>query len=68
MLAVLVGQCRPDLTYAGSLATLLWRRIVHEHGHEVEIGKSTRLRLLTVPAALILATLALWLSLTVTGG
>jgi len=41
---------------------------VHEHEHEVEIGEFTRLGLLTVPAALILATLALWVSLTVIGG
>ncbi len=69
VLAVLLGtNIGPNLTYAGSLATLLWRRIVHEHEHEVEIGEFTRLGLLTVPAALILATLALWVSLTVTGG
>ena len=69
VLAVLLGtNIGPNLTYAGSLATLLWRRIVHEHEHEVEIGEFTRLGLLTVPAALILATLALWASLTVIGG
>jgi arsenical pump membrane protein len=69
VLAVLLGtNIGPNLTYAGSLATLLWRRIVHEHEHEVQIGEFTRLGLLTVPAALILATLALWVSLTVTGG
>jgi arsenical pump membrane protein len=69
VLAVLLGtNIGPNLTYAGSLATLLWRRIVHEHEHEVEIGEFTRLGLLTVPAALILATLALWVSLTVIGG
>jgi arsenical pump membrane protein len=69
VLAVLLGtNIGPNLTYAGSLATLLWRRIVHEHEHEVEIGEFTRLGLLTVPAALILATLALWVSLTAIGG
>ena len=69
VLAVLLGtNIGPNLTYAGSLATLLWRRIVHEHEHEVEIGEFTRLGLLTVPAALLLATLALWVSLTVIGG
>ena len=69
VLAVLLGtNIGPNLTYAGSLATLLWRRIVHEHEHEVEIGEFSRLGLLTVPAALILATLALWVSLTVIGG
>ena len=69
VLAVLLGvNIGPNLTYAGSLATLLWRRIVHEHDTEVDIGEFTRLGLLTVPAALMLATLALWASLTLMGG
>ena len=69
VLAVLLGvNIGPNLTYAGSLATLLWRRIVHEHDTEVDLGEFTRLGLLTVPAALILAALALWASLTLVGG
>jgi arsenical pump membrane protein len=69
VLAVLLGvNIGPNLTYAGSLATLLWRRIVHEHDTDVDIREFTRLGLLTVPAALLLATLALWASLTVIGG
>ena len=33
MLAVLLGvNIGPNLTYTGSLATLLWRRVLHEHG------------------------------------
>ena len=69
VLAVLLGvNIGPNLTYAGSLATLLWRRIVHEHDTDVDIREFTRLGLLTVPAALLLATLALWASLTVMGG
>jgi arsenical pump membrane protein len=58
----------PNLTYAGSLATLLWRRIVHAHDGEVELWEFTRLGLLAVPASLFLAVLALWASLTVLGG
>ena len=57
----------PNLTYAGSLATLLWRRIVREHDTEVDLGEFTRLGVLTVPAALLLAVLALWASLHVLG-
>jgi arsenical pump membrane protein len=57
----------PNLTYAGSLATLLWRRIAQQHGHRVEVGEFTRLGLLTVPAALVPAVVALWLSLRVAG-
>jgi arsenical pump membrane protein len=69
VLAVLLGvNIGPNLTYAGSLATLLWRRIVHEHDTEVDIREFTRLGLLTVPAALLLAALALWASLTLIGG
>lgn len=68
VLAVLIGvNIGPNLTYAGSLATLLWRRIVRRHGHEVGLGEFTRLGLLAVPAALVPATLALWVSLQAVG-
>ncbi|MEU1147409.1 SLC13 family permease [Streptomyces sp. NPDC005863] len=64
VLAVLIGvNIGPNLTYAGSLATLLWRRIAHQHDHEVSLARFTRLGLLTTPAALLLSTLALWISL-----
>ncbi|MGX1133773.1 arsenical pump membrane protein [Streptomyces glaucescens] len=68
VLAVLLGvNIGPNLTYAGSLATLLWRRIAHAHGHDVELRQFTVLGALTVPAALAAATVALWLSLAVFG-
>ncbi|WUD78855.1 SLC13 family permease [Streptomyces sp. NBC_00510] len=69
VLAVLLGvNIGPNLTYAGSLATLLWRRIVHQHEHDVDLKEFTVLGLLTVPAALGLAVVALWGSLHVLGG
>ena len=69
VLAVLIGvNIGPNLTYAGSLATLLWRRIARAHDTSVDLGEFTRLGLLTVPAALILAVLALWASLHAIGG
>ncbi|WNZ06934.1 SLC13 family permease [Streptomyces sp. 11x1] len=69
VLAVLLGvNIGPNLTYAGSLATLLWRRIVHQHDHGVDLGEFTRLGLLTVPAALVSSVVALWLSLLAFGG
>jgi arsenical pump membrane protein len=69
VLAVLIGvNIGPNLTYAGSLATLLWRRIAREHDTGVDLAEFTRLGLLTVPAALILAVLALWASLHAIGG
>ena len=66
VLAMLVGvNVGPNLTYVGSLATLLWRRIVHAHDQETDMGEFTRLGLLTVPAALVACTVALWLALQV---
>jgi arsenical pump membrane protein len=58
----------PNLTYAGSLATLLWRRVMHEHGPGPSLREFTTLGLLTVPAGLVLAVLALWGALHVIGG
>ena len=72
VLAVLLGvNIGPNLTYAGSLATLLWRRIVRQHdGHTdlVGLGEFSRLGLLCVPPALAVAVVALWGSLHVIGG
>ena len=69
VLAVLLGvNIGPNLTYAGSLATLLWRRIVHQHDHGVDLKEFTRLGLIAVPAALVPAVVALWASLHVLGG
>ena len=69
VLAVLLGvNIGPNLTYTGSLATLLWRRIAHHHGSAPDLGEFTRLGLLTVPAALVLGVLALWAGLHLVGG
>lgn len=68
VLAVLLGaNIGPNLTYAGSLATLLWRRILHVRGHAPAIGEFTGLGALTVPACLVAGVAALWLSLQVSG-
>jgi arsenical pump membrane protein len=68
VLAVLLGvNIGPNLTYAGSLATLLWRRIVRAHDTDVDIGEFTRLGLLTVPAGLVLSVVALWVALHLIG-
>ncbi|MHA6623287.1 SLC13 family permease [Pseudonocardia sp. DLS-67] len=68
VLAVLLGvNIGPNLTYAGSLATLLWRRIVRDHDSDVDLGEFTRLGLLTVPAGLVLSVAALWVSLHLIG-
>ncbi len=66
VLAVLVGvNIGPNLTYAGSLATLLWRRALRAQDTEVELGVFVRIGALSVPAALVTATLLLWLGLQV---
>ncbi|GAA0536050.1 ArsB/NhaD family transporter [Paractinoplanes ferrugineus] len=64
LLAVLIGvNVGPNLTYVGSLATLLWRQILYSREHPPDAGEFTRLGLLTVPVALLAGVLALWLSL-----
>ena len=64
VLAVLIGvDVGPNLSYAGSLATLLWRRLLADRDHPPDLAEFTRLGLLTVPAGLVLATLALWAAL-----
>ncbi|NEB78576.1 arsenic transporter [Streptomyces sp. SID14478] len=68
VLAALIGvNLGPNLTYVGSLATLLWRRIVHAHGTKPELGEFTRLGLLTVPTTLVASTVALWAALALLG-
>src|SRR5271165_5932 len=69
VLAVLLGvNIGPNLTYTGSLATLLWRRILRQHGSAPDLGEFTRLGLLTVPAGLVIAVLLLWAGLRLIGG
>jgi arsenical pump membrane protein len=64
VLACLVGvNVGPNLTYVGSLATLLWRRVLRERDAEPAVGEFLRLGVATVPTALLAATLALWLAL-----
>jgi arsenical pump membrane protein len=64
VLAMLVGvNVGPNLTYVGSLATLLWRRVLHAHDAPPDLGEFVRLGALTVPAVLVASTAALWLAL-----
>jgi arsenical pump membrane protein len=69
VLAMLLGvNIGPNLTYTGSLATLLWRRVLRHHGSPPDLGEFTRLGLLTVPAGLVIGVLALWAGLHALGG
>jgi arsenical pump membrane protein len=66
VLAMLIGVgIGPNLTYAGSLATLLWRRVVAAHEETVALGDFLRLGVATVPLALVASTVGLWLALRV---
>jgi arsenical pump membrane protein len=66
VLAMLIGvNVGPNLTYVGSLATLLWRRVVHAHDETTDLGEFVRLGALTVPPALVAGTVLLWLALRV---
>jgi arsenical pump membrane protein len=62
VLAVLIGvNAGPNLTYTGSLATLLWRRVLRERDAVPPLGEFVKLGALTVPPILAGATFALWL-------
>jgi arsenical pump membrane protein len=64
VLATLIGvNIGPNLTHVGSLATLLWRRVLRAQGVEFELKEFVALGVLTVPAALVAATALLWLAL-----
>jgi arsenical pump membrane protein len=64
VLATLIGvNVGPNLTYVGSLATLLWRRVLHAEDTDVRLGEFLRLGAITVPAALVAATVLLWFAL-----
>ena len=64
VLAVLLGvNIGPNLTYVGSLATLLWRAVLGRHDERVDLREFSLLGLATVPAALAGATVALWAAL-----
>jgi arsenical pump membrane protein len=53
----------PNLTYVGSLATLLWRRILRAEDSTVKLGQFLQLGAATVPAGLLASTVLLWSTL-----
>ncbi|MEO6882368.1 MAG: ArsB/NhaD family transporter, partial [Mycobacteriaceae bacterium] len=64
VLAVLLGvNIGPNLTYVGSLATLLWRRVLTARGQAPSVRTFTLLGLVTVPLTLVAAVGALWIGL-----
>jgi arsenical pump membrane protein len=68
VLALLLGvNIGPNLTYVGSLASMLWLKIVRREGADPKLSTFTVHGLVTVPTALAGATLALWAALHVVG-
>jgi len=64
VLAALVGlNVGSGLTYAGSLANLLWRRVMVRHGAPPDTGEWHRYSLVVTPVALAVATPVLWATL-----
>jgi arsenical pump membrane protein len=69
VLAILLGvNIGPNLTYVGSLATLLWRRVLAGGQAAPTLREFVRLGAVTVPACLVVTVLALWLGLTIGRG
>jgi arsenical pump membrane protein len=67
VLAVLLGvNVGPNLSYGGSLATLLWRRLLPDRD-KPRAAEFHLLGVLTVPLLLVLTTSALWAALHVNG-
>lgn len=68
LLAILLGvNVGPNLTYVGSLATLLWRRVLRAHDTAPSTLEFLRLGAATVPAGLVVGVAALWAALQLAG-
>ncbi|WP_428350046.1 SLC13 family permease [Mycolicibacterium sp.] len=68
VLAMLIGvNVGPNLSYVGSLATLLWRRVLARRAAAPALGEFLLLGALTVPVALLAGVAALFLALTFAG-
>jgi len=69
VLAALIGvNIGPNLTYVGSLATLLLRRVLREHEADATLAEFSKLGAGSVPASLLGGVGALWVSLAMCGG
>jgi arsenical pump membrane protein len=63
VLAMLLGvNLGPNLTYVGSLAIMLWRRVSGRDGVPADLRTFSFLGLATVPVTLVAAVSALWLT------
>ncbi len=67
VLAMLIGvNVGPNATYGGSLATLLWRRLLPAR-HKPVAAQFHLFGVLTVPVLIVATTLALWLAVALIG-
>lgn len=68
VLALLIGvNVGPNLTYVGSLATMLWLRVCRAGGTQPDLVVFTRHALWTVLPAIVAATTALWVAVEIVG-
>lgn len=64
VLAALIGvNIGPNLSYVGSLANLLWRRVLRSARVPTSAAEFSLVGLVTVPVTLVVAVLALWAGL-----
>lgn len=66
LLAMVIGvNIGPNLTYVGSLAIMLWRRVSAENGEPASLGTFTVLGVITTPLTILGSVTALWVALQV---
>ncbi|MDJ0393007.1 ArsB/NhaD family transporter [Rhodococcus sp. G-MC3] len=64
LLAMVIGvNLGPNLTYVGSLAIMLWRRVGADNEEPAALGTFTVLGVITTPLTIVGAVAALWVSL-----
>ncbi|MBV9513402.1 MAG: arsenic transporter [Mycobacteriaceae bacterium] len=68
VLAILIGvNVGSNLTYVGSLANLLWRNVLHDNDADDGAARFSRLGACTVPLTMVVAVVALWVSIRLLG-
>lgn len=68
VLAALIGvNIGPNLTYVGSLANLLWRRVLHQRNESTDAAEFSLIGLVTVPASVCASVVTLWAAIQVIG-
>ena len=64
LLAMLIGvNLGPNLTYVGSLAIMLWRRVARAENEPPSLRTFTVVGMVTTPITVVAATVALWVGL-----